>query len=189
MRKIVSFMHITLDGFVGKPNWEDFSWPKVDEEIFALSSQQTAQSDTAIYGRVTFEGMDAYWPTAAEQPGATEHDIVHSRWYNQVEKVVLSRTLSSDPKRKIRVISEDVAGAIHNLKQQPGQDMVIFGSPSVVHTLMAHDLIDEYCLMLNPYLLGEGIPMFKHIQKSELKLLQTKVFENGAVFLRYGRVG
>lgn len=188
MRKIVSFMHMSLDGFVGKPNWEDFSWPKITEEIFELSSRFTAEADTALYGRVTFEGMEAYWPTAADQPDASKHDLEHSSWYNAVEKVVLSRTLSSDPQRKIRVIGEDVTGQIRSLKAQPGRDILILGSPGAVHTLMAADLIDEYRLTINPVLHGEGIPMFKNLKtQTELELLESRTYDSGVIFVRYGR--
>src|SRR5215831_10792062 len=92
MRRLVLFMHMTVDGFVAGPNGE-MDWIHVDEEMFEYAGQQTDNADTALYGRKTFEMMDSYWPTAADQPSAAKHDIQHSQWYNRVEKIVVSRSL------------------------------------------------------------------------------------------------
>src|SRR5438093_8619734 len=92
VRKVVLFMHMSLDGFVAGPNGE-MDWIIVNDEMFEYAGQRTREADTALYGRVTYEMMEGYWPTAADQPGATKHDIEHSRWYNQVLKVVVSRTM------------------------------------------------------------------------------------------------
>src|SRR6185503_10160920 len=91
-RKIVLFLHVSLDGFTTGPKGE-FDWILVDQEMFDYAGARTNESDKALYGRKTFEMMEGYWPTAAQQPNATKHDIEHGAWYNQVHKVVLSRTL------------------------------------------------------------------------------------------------
>src|SRR5215208_6430556 len=92
MKKLVLFMHASLDGFVAGPNGE-MDWIKVDDEMFDYAGRETNEADTALYGRVTWEMMEAYWPTAANQPAATKHDIEHSEWYNKVTKVVLSKSM------------------------------------------------------------------------------------------------
>jgi dihydrofolate reductase len=92
MRSLVSFMHVSLDGFVCGPNGE-MDWIKVDDEIFDYAGNRTSVSDTALYGRVTWEMMEGYWPTAADKPNASKHDIEHSTWYNKVDKVVLSKSM------------------------------------------------------------------------------------------------
>ena len=92
MRKIISFMHISLDGFVAGLNGE-MDWIKVDEEIFDYVGKRINEGDTALYGRVTYQMMENYWPTAADSPTASKHDIEHSKWYNKVHKVVLSKTM------------------------------------------------------------------------------------------------
>ena len=92
MRKIISFMHLSLDGFVAGPNGE-MDWIKVDEEIFDYIGKRISQGDTALYGRVTYQMMENYWPTAADQPNASQHDIEHAKWYNQVHKVVLPKSI------------------------------------------------------------------------------------------------
>ena len=93
MRKIISFMHISLDGFVAGPNGE-MDWIKVNEEIFDHVGKRISQGDTSLYGRVTYEMMENYWPTAADKPTASNHDIQHSKWYKKVHKVVLSKTMN-----------------------------------------------------------------------------------------------
>lgn len=152
-------MHVSLDGFVGGPKGE-MDWVHIDESVFDFAGQRTANADTALYGRVTYEMMQGYWPTAGDKPNASKHDKEHSAWYNSVTKVVLSRTMSGQAPPKTTVISNHVGDAIRKLKAQPGKDIVIFGSPSVCHTLMEEDLIDEYWLVINPVLLGNGIPFF-----------------------------
>ena len=92
MKKIISFMHISLDGFVAGPNGE-MNWIKVDEEIFDYVGKRIGKSDMALYGRVTYQMMENYWPTAAEKPNASKHDIEHAKWYKKVHKVVLSKTM------------------------------------------------------------------------------------------------
>jgi len=82
MRTIISFMHISLDGFVAGPNGE-MNWIKVDEEIFDHIGKRISESDTALYGRATYEMMENYWPAAGDEPGASKHDIEHSKWYKK----------------------------------------------------------------------------------------------------------
>src|SRR5688572_18271817 len=111
MRKLVLFMHVTLDDFVAGPNGE-MDWITVNEEIFDYAGERTNQADTALYGRVTYEMMQSYWPTAADQPSATKHDIEHSRWYNKVPKVVLSKSLKNHEINNTKIISDDIKGKI-----------------------------------------------------------------------------
>jgi len=185
MRKLVLFMHTSLDGFVAGPNGE-MDWITVDEEMFDYAGKRTNQADTALYGRITYEMMESYWPTAADQPGATRHDIEHSRWYNKVTKVILSRSMKGTNLPNTKIISENLLNEIIELKQAKGQDILIFGSPSASHFLMAENLIDDYWLFINPILLGEGIPLFKGVKiKTRLKLVETIPFSSGVVCLHY----
>ena len=185
MRKMVLFMHTSLDGFVAGLNGE-MDWIKVDEEMFDFAGQRTSEADTALYGRVTYQMMESYWPTAGDQPTATKHDIEHSKWYNQVSKVVFSRTMKGENLPDTKIISDNVINEITQLKQAPGKDIIIFGSPSASHTLMQENLIDDYWLFVNPILLGQGIPLFKDIKKrTQLNLLKTNVFSSGVVCLHY----
>jgi dihydrofolate reductase len=185
MRKLILSLHTTLDGFVGGPNGE-MDWIKLDAELFDLVGKFTNEADAALYGRVTYQMMESYWPTAADQPNASKHDIEHSTWYKKVEKVVLSRTMKEGEANKTTVIHDNVAAEVQKLKNQPGKNILIFGSPSAAHALMAHNLIDEYWLFVNPILLGQGIPVFADItNRIDLKLDTTKTFACGVVALHY----
>jgi dihydrofolate reductase len=183
MRKIVLLMHVTLDGFVAGPSGE-MNWIHVDEEIFEIPGKLTADADTALYGRVTYQMMESYWPTAGDDPDASKHDIEHANWYNQVEKVVLSNTLQGSNSTKI--INGDVAAQIKTLKQQDGKSILIIGSPSAVHVLLEHDLLDDFWLFVNPVLLGQGIPLFKNINTvTKLKLVASTTFTSGVICSHY----
>ena len=185
MRKIISFMHISLDGFVAGLNGE-MDWIKVDEEIFDHVGKRISETDTALYGRVTYQMMESYWPAAGDQPGASRHDIEHSKWYGQVHKAVLSKTMKGADLANTTVISDDLPDNIHKLKQQAGNEVLLFGSPTATHSLMRLDLIDGYWLFVNPVILGQGIPLFAGIRdKIKLNLLATRQFTCGVTELNY----
>jgi dihydrofolate reductase len=183
MKKIVAFMHVSLDGFVAGPNGE-MDWINVDDELFDYAGKMIDRADVALYGRVTYEMMEGYWPTAADQPNASKHDIEHSAWYKKVDKVVLSTTMKSSS--KVKVVKDNLAEEISKIKNQGGKDIVIFGSPRTTHALMQNNLVDEFWLFINPILIGKGMPMFSEIsERRKLKLLETKIFSSGVLGLHY----
>ncbi len=185
MRKLISFMHISLDGFVAGPNGE-MDWIKVNQEIFDHVGKRISEGDTAMYGRVTYEMMQNYWPTAADKPRATKHDIEHSNWYSKVHKVVLSTTMKDKSLDNTTIISDSIAEKINKIKQQEGADILVFGSPATTHELIQQNLIDGYWLFVNPIILGEGISLFAGIKdKTKLNLLNTKQFSCGVIELNY----
>jgi dihydrofolate reductase len=181
-------MHTSLDGFVAGPNGE-MDWIIVDDEIFEYAGNQTDKSDTGLYGRVTYELMESYWPTAADKPNASKHDVQHSTWYNNVSKVVISKTMKGVNLPNTIIISDNIADEVTKFKQQDGKEIVIFGSPSIGHLLMQENLIDDYWFFVNPVLLGTGIPLFKNIQhKTKLKLITSHSFSSGVVCLHYEKI-
>ena len=185
MRKIISFMHISLDGFVAGLNGE-MDWIKVDQEIFDYVGNRISEGDTALYGRVTYQMMENYWPTAADKPTATRHDIEHSKWYAKVHKVVLSKTLKDTGLTNTKIISDNISDKITEIKQQGVKDILLFGSPTATHSLIQLNLIDGYWLFVNPIILGRGIPLFVDIKdKIKLKLLTTRQFTFGVTELNY----
>lgn len=185
MGNIVLFMHTSLDGFAAGTKGE-MRWIHVDQEIFDYVEERIAKTNTALYGRVTFEMMEGYWPTAGDEPGASKHDKVHSAWYKTVRKLVLSNTLNAAGFKNTIVIGKDYATAIPKIKKETSGDILVFGSPRATHALLAENLIDECWLFVNPILLGEGIPVFKDIKEQRpLKLLKTHVFSSGVVCLQH----
>lgn len=178
-------MHISLDGFVAGPNGE-MNWIKVDDEIFDHVGKRISQGDTAMYGRVTFQMMEGYWPTAADNPNASKHDIEHSAWYKNANKIVISNTLNETDFANTKVINTNLAENINEIRQQQGEDILLFGSPSATHSLMQLGLIDGYWMFVNPVIIGQGIPLFTDIKnKINLELLNTHQFSNGVIELNY----
>jgi dihydrofolate reductase len=181
-------MHTSLDGFVAGPNGE-MDWINVDDAMFDFVATMTEQADTALYGRITYEMMQSYWPTAGEQPNASKHDIEHSAWYNTVSKVVLSKTIDETGLHNTKVISDQLEDNINTLKQQEGKNILIFGSPAASQSLLNEGLIDEFWLFVNPIILGKGMPLFKDITgTTKLKLVESKTFASGVIALHYGKL-
>ena len=186
MRNIISFMHISLDGFVAGSKGE-MDWIKQDEELFNYIGKRINEGDTALYGRKTYQMMEDYWPTAGDNPAATIHDIEHSKWYKNVRKVVLSKTLQDSDLTNTKIISDNLLDRLNEIKQQEGKDILLFGSPTATHSLIQQNLIDGYWLFVNPIILGEGVPLFKNIKdKTNLKLMPTtRQFNCGVTELNY----
>lgn len=178
-------MHISLDGFVAGSNGE-MDWIKVDDEIFAHVGKRISEGDTALYGRVTYQMMENYWPTAADKPNATRHDIEHSRWYKKAHKIVLSKSMKDAGLANTKYICNNLSDRINEIKRQPGKDILLFGSPTATHSLIDLNLIDGYWLFVNPIILGRGIPLFSNIKKKiKLNLLTTRPFNCGVTELNY----
>ncbi len=179
-------MHVSLDGFVAGPKG-GMDWIRFDEELFNYIGNRIRKNNTSLYGRVTFQMMESYWPTAADRPSATKHDVEHSRWYMGAHKIVLSRTLNEAGRPDTTFISNDLPGSIATIKKQEGEEVLLFGSPGATHSLMQHDLIDGYWLFVKPVVLGKGIPLFlESDRKVSLELLPaTRQFSCGVTELNY----
>jgi dihydrofolate reductase len=187
MRNLIFFMHTSLDGFVAGLNGE-MDWINLDESLFDFVGTMTDQADAALYGRVTYEMMQSYWPRAGEEPNATKHDKEHSKWYNKVSKVVLSRTMQETGLHNTKVISDQLSDNINELKQQDGKNIIIFGSPSASQSLLNEGLVDEFWLFVNPIILGHGMPLFKDITgTTKLKFVESKTFACGVIALHYAK--
>ena len=185
MRNIISFMHISLDGFVAGPNGE-MNWIKVDQELFDRVSHRIGGTNAALNGRKTFEMMEHYWPTAGDKPNASKHDIEHAAWYKTARKIVLSTTLNGSDFSNTTVIGDRLAERIREIKQEAGPEILLFGSPTATHALQQLNLIDGYWLFVNPVILGKGIPLFANMPgRIDLKLLGTRSFASGVTELNY----
>jgi len=179
VRKLIMWNMVTLDGFFEGPkpweiDWHEIAW---GEELEQMSIEQTGSADLLLFGRRTYEGMAQYWPTATEQVA----DIM-----NSISKVVFSGTLDMADWNNTRLVKSRAEEEVARLKQQPGQDMLIFGSADLSASLMRHGLIDEFRLGVVPVVLGGGNPLFKPIpDRLPMKLLEARPLKSGCVILRY----
>jgi dihydrofolate reductase len=158
MSKIISFMHISLDGFVAGPQGQ-MDWIHINQELFGHIGQRIQKSDTALYGCRTFEMMEGYWPTADQKPNATDHDRTHAAWYRKSRKVVLSNTLTHGSENTT-IVAGDLAQELAKVKATTESEILLFGSPTASHALLEQNLIDGFWLFVNPVILGSGIPLF-----------------------------
>jgi dihydrofolate reductase len=181
MRQILAFIVVTVDGYYEGPNGE-FDWPVVDEEFNQFGLQQLDEVDTLLFGRRTYELMASYWPT----PAAAEDDPRVAAKMNGLPKLVVSRTLQKAEWADTRIISDDVAGELAKLKQQPGKDIAIFGSSDLTVNLLRLGLVDELRLMVSPVVLGDGKSLFRTAdERIGLRLSATRAFRSGNVLLSY----
>ncbi len=181
MRKIIVSNYITLDGFFAGPGGE-IDWFVWDDQMAQYSKDLLDSIDTILFGRVTYELMAGYWPTAA----AGAEDAIITAAMNDLPKMVFSRTLDKADWKNTRLVKEMAKDQILEMKQQPGKDMAIFGSGSIVSAFTQWGLIDDYRLLVNPVILGRGKPLFKDItDRINLSLLETRTFDSGVALLRY----
>ena len=135
MRKVILFMHISLDGFAAGPNGE-LDWISYDEELEKYAEDLVSTVGAPLYGRVTYQMMESYWPTVLTNPSSTKHDIDHAHWIENIPKIVFSKSLEKVEWNNTRLIKDNIAEEISKLKQQPGKDLVIFGSPGLAQTFI-----------------------------------------------------
>jgi dihydrofolate reductase len=190
MRKVVLFLHTSLDGFVEGPNGAmDIGWVAYDEEMEKLAARIMSTVDTIVWGRATYHLMQQYWPTIHTKADASEHETNHAQWLDKTTKIVFSTTLEELNWVNSTLVKDNVVEEITKLKELPGKDMLVLGSPRLAHSLMQYGLIDEIKITVTPKLIGKGLPLFKDIKDMvELKLIENQTFQSGALFLHYGIV-
>jgi dihydrofolate reductase len=185
MRNLISLAHMSLDGFMTGPGG-DMGFIVFDDELADHTYPLFGDVDLAVYGRVTYEMMEGYWPTAGDAPDAGAHTKSHARWYRGVRKLVASRTLTASKNPNVRVVGDDVVGALRVEKQKAGGDIMIFGSPTLTRALAAADLVDEWRLTLQPAIVGDGLPLFgKRENRTRLELRSAKTFGSGVIAVHY----
>lgn len=178
MRKVIVSMFVTLDGVMEAPDKWSFQFMSEEQEKFKFG--ELAGSDALLLGRVTYEGFAAAWPHMTEQAGE------YADMMNNYPKYVISTTLEEAEWNNSQLIKRNLTEEVNKLKQQPGKDILVFGSGDLVHTLMQHDLIDEYRLMVFPVVVGSGKRLFRDgSDRKVLKLVDTKTFSSGVVVLTY----
>jgi len=181
VRKVTVFNFITLNGY-SEGTHGDFSWHKHGAEESEYSAEGLKSGNILLFGRVTYEIMASYWPT---ENAITTFPIV-AEGMNKAEKIVFSRTLKKAGWNNTRLVKDNIAEEIKNMKKMPGKDMTLLGSGSIVTQFAEQGLIDEYHIMVDPVVIGNGTTMFKDIKhKLDLTLTATRTFKSGAVILSY----
>lgn len=179
MGKLIMWNIITLDGyFEGERNWDlPFHETVWGPELERLSIEQLESADYLVFGRVTFEGMAAYWKN--------EEGVI-ATWMNNIPKIVCSRTLESAEWTNSALIRENVAGELARLKSKGDKDMYVFGSANLSETLIKEDLFDEYRIGVAPVLLGRGRRLFTELRiPKNLSLISSQQLTNGGIVLKY----
>ncbi len=182
MRRIIAAMNITLDGFC------DHTAMNADEEIHQHYSDLLRSADTLIYGRITYQLMESYWPSVVTNPTGNKATDDFAVSIDNISKIVFSHTLKSVEWKNTILKNEINREEIIELRQKSGKDILV-GSPGLIVAFTQLGLIDEYQLGVQPIILGSGLPLFKNISdRVDLKLLRTKTFGGGAVMLYYEKV-
>jgi dihydrofolate reductase len=188
MRKIIVSINVTLDGFMAGPQGElDWHFPLWNDEMSEFAYEQLCMMDSILLGRVTYQAMAGFWPLELAHASGDQKHRAYAGMMNDYTKIVFSKTLAAPQWKNTRVVNRNIAQEIARLKQQPGLDMIVYGSGSIITKLMRLSLIDEYVLWVHPIVLGKGKPLFKALpDRHLLKLLKTKTFSSGVVILYYG---
>lgn len=184
MRKLVYWVHQSVDGFIEGPNGE-FDWPAMGPELSAYSFELTDRADAFLYGGKVWGLMSWYWPRA-EQISQDPHDLKFAPVWRRTPKIVISRTLET-AEYDARVIGRDLAAEIAELKGQPGGDLLLTGGSGAAAALTGLGLIDEYQVVVHPVVLGGGTPVFRDKERLDLRLVETRGFDGRSVLLRYVR--
>lgn len=180
MRKIIAVINMTIDGFC------DHTAGIADEELHQHYAELLNNTDTILYGRISFELM-GFWKTLIENPSGEKTMDNFAIAMNKIPKIVFSNTLKNTDWDSAKLAAQPLEEVISELKQQPGRDILI-GSRSLIVQLANLNLIDEYQLCIHPVVIGKGLPLFDKINdRTVFKLLKTKTFESGAILLYYKR--
>lgn len=187
MRKIIYWVHASIDGHIAGPNGE-FDWPALGPELSGYSEAMNEQVDTLLYGRVVWDMMAAYWPTADADPETTDdHVRTFAPFWRQTPKIVISRTLEKAD-WEAHVIGKNLAEEVAELKRQPGKDILLTGGARAAASLTELGLLDDYRIVIHPIALGGGPRLFLEPKdRIDMTLTDSRTFDAQTVLLRYER--
>jgi len=184
VRKLIADPIISLDGYFTSPNNKIDWFGGFDSEEWTWSSDILRNADTMLYGRVTYEEFRQFWPTP--EPKQMGIDPYLTERLNNLLKIVFSKSLAETPWKPASLVREEPGAAVAKLKQEPGKDMVVVGSGTLVASLLQDDLIDEYFIRVRPIILGTGRALFVDSKtRHRLRLVSTKTFKSGTIGLHY----
>lgn len=187
MRKVIVSMNVTLDGFMAGPNCElDWHFEYWNEEMAEEAAKQLNKADTILLGRITYQALADYWPFQPLNPNFARQDMAFADMMNNHRKVVFSNSLKDTRWHNSMIMTENLQNAVCHLKQEPGTDILVLGSGTVVASLAEYNLIDEYQLWVHPVMLGRGKLFFRNPElKNRLTLIRKKEFDSGVAIHFY----
>ncbi|TDC26692.1 dihydrofolate reductase [Micromonospora sp. 15K316] len=183
MRKIVYYVHQSVDGYIHGPNGE-FDWAQMGPELSAYSSELTERAGAFLYGRKVWELMSSYWPRA-ESMSQDPHDLAFAPVWRKMPKIVVSRTLTEAAEGARVIGGGDLAAEIGALKAEPGKDLLLTGGSKLASALTGLGLIDEYAIVVHPVVLGGGQPVFLDAARLGLRLAESRTLDARSVVLGY----
>lgn len=184
MRKIIYWIHTSIDGFINGPGGA-FDWPLMGPELSAYSSELNDRTDTFLYGRIVFEGMVSYWPTA-DQVSDHPHALEFAEVWRRTPKIVVSNTLKESEWATRVIDGNSLAEKITALKQEPGKGLLLTGGNGLAASLTELGLIDEYHVAVHPVLLTGGTPLMSTVKnRINFRLLETRTADDAVVIHRY----
>lgn len=191
MGRVVYSMQVSLDGYIEGAN-QELDWHIVDEELQSYVITQQSRVGAYLWGRRVYEHMAAYWPTADQDPAAPSFVLDYAAIWKNTPKIVFSRTLKQvehNAADNVRLLREVTPETVASLKTEFGKDLSV-GGPDLASSFMRLGLIDEYGLFVQPIILGRGTPFFPQLDRPiKLRLLETRRFTSGVVYLRYQPAG
>jgi dihydrofolate reductase len=187
VRKLSYLMMVSLDGFIETPS-KELDWAIIDEELHTFVNERADAVGTFLYGRVAYEGMAEFWPTADANPEAPPFEAEFSRIWKEKPKVVFSST-PEEVEWNSRLVKGDAVEEVRKLKEEPGEGGMVVGGAGLSASLIEEDLIDEYLLFIHPVVIGGGTPLFPALdERLSVRLVETRAFGSGVAFLDYERV-
>jgi dihydrofolate reductase len=185
MRRLISYMFTSLDGFIADREGQ-LDWVPIDDELLRFANDYFSSTDGIVFGRRVYEGFVSYWDELdPSDPSVTEHDVEFGKIFKRMTRIVVSSTLKEVADNAV-LINDDVPAAISDLKKQPGRDLLLISGAELRATLTQHHLIDRHRVLVAPVVLGAGQPLFGEIADPlRLQLVGTKVFGGGVVLHDY----
>jgi dihydrofolate reductase len=179
MREVIAAFNMTLDGFC------DHTAMIADDELHEHYNEILSNADTLLYGRITYQLMESYWPGVVKNPTGNQPEDKFAGLIDNINKIVFSHTLKNVGWKNVKLAKVSIKEEVLALKQQAGKK-ILAGSPSIIVALTQLGLIDEYQLVVQPIILGNGLRLFKNINdRINLKLIKTKTFGSGSIVLYY----
>ena len=179
MRKLIAAINMTLDGFC------DHTTSVSDDEILQHYTGLLRNADTLLFGRITHQIMECYWPALVKKPTGNKATDDFALTIDGISKIVFSHTLKNVEWKSARLAKKRLKEEVLELREHSGKDIVV-GSRSLIVTLLNLNLIDEFQITVQPIIAGKGLPLFEHIsERIDLRLAKTKTFRCGVITIYY----